>query len=223
MASTKGRIVRSLSNIALKRATVVARQDIGGFARLLLKCDMRGLTAGMKVQLLLPSTDMRTYTPIPTSEGIVLLGWKHARGPGADWMTDARVGEVLPFMGPQRSLQLEAGPVIVVGDETSVAVAASFGYEREGNVRAVIQSLAEVDVKEVATSFGLHDLSLVAPGDINATVEAVVAYQSEFPNAVIALTGGSELVFTVRNALRQAGITNIKSKTYWIPGKAGLD
>lgn len=223
MASTKGRIVRLFSKIALERATVVARQEIGGFARLLLTCDMQGLTAGMKVQLLLPSTDMRTYTPIPTPEGIVLLGWKHASGPGADWMTNAQVGEELPFLGPQRSLQLEAGPVIVVGDETSLAVAASFGYERTGNVRAVIQSAAPADVKEAAASVGFHDVSLITPGDINATVQAVVAHQSAFPNAVVALTGGSELVIAVRNALRHAGITNIKTKTYWVPGKSGLD
>ena len=43
------------------------------------------------------------------------------------------------------------------------------------------------------------------------------------PNAIVALTGGSELVVAVRDALRDAGVRSIKTKTYWIPGKRGLD
>jgi NADPH-dependent ferric siderophore reductase len=223
MASTKGRILRLFSKLALEQATVVSVQDIGGFKRVLLKCNTQNLSAGMKVQLLLPSTDTRTYTPIPAPEGMVLLGWKHAHGPGAHWMTNAKVGEELPFAGPQRSLQPGSGPLIVIGDETSVATAAAFALARGNNVRVIIQSNSATDVYEAAASVGLREVNVISSGDTTATVAAVKSNLSTFPNAAIALIGGSELVINVRNALRSAGVNNIKTKTYWIPGRTGLD
>ena len=41
--------------------------------------------------------------------------------------------------------------------------------------------------------------------------------------AIVALTGGSTLIVAVRDALRRDGVANIKTKTYWIPGRTGLD
>lgn len=207
----------------LERAAVVSTRAIGGFQRVLLRCDVQRFSAGAKVQLLLPSDDMRTYSPIPAPDGMVLLGWKHAGGPGAHWMSIARVGDELPFVGPQRSLELGAGPVVLIGDETSVAVAAAFAVERPGNVHAIIQSDADSDAREAAASVGLDHVDVVARGDTPSTVDAVAAKLSSSPKAVVALTGGSELVVGVRAALRRAGVRSIKTKTYWIPGKTGLD
>ncbi|WP_437815675.1 siderophore-interacting protein [Sorangium sp. So ce1078] len=223
MSSVKGKIVRLFSGVALKRAAVVSVQAFGGFQRLRLRSDAQGFSAGAKVQLLLPSDDMRTYTPISSPDGMVLLGWMHAGGPGARWMSNARPGDELPFVGPQRSLSLDAGPVVLVGDETSVAVAAAFAAERPGQVHAVIQSEAASDVRAAAESVGLRQVDVVARGDTAATVDAVKARLSTSPDAVVALTGGSELVVGVRDALRRAGVRNIKTKTYWTPGRAGLD
>ncbi len=223
MSSTKGKLARLVSGLLLKRAAIVSVQAIGGFQRLLLRCNVQGLSAGTKVQLLLPSDDMRTYSPIRAPEGMVLLGWKHAGGPGARWMANVRVGEELPFVGPQRSLELGAGPVVLVGDETSVAVAAASAVERPGGLHAIIQSDAAADVREAAASVGLHHVDVVAPGSPTATVDAVANRLSSSPNTVVAVTGGSELVVGVRDALRRAGVRNIKTKTYWIPGRTGLD
>lgn len=223
MSSVKGRIVRLVSALATKRANVVSVQQIGGFQRLLLRCDVQKFSAGTKVQVLLPSDDMRTYTPIPTSEGMVLLAWRHAGGPGARWISNARPLDELLLVGPQRSLELDAGPTVLVGDETSVGVAAAFAAERPGQIHAVIQTDAGPDVRAAAASVGLHQVSVMARGDTASTVEVVVAKLSTFPNAVVALTGGSELVVGVRDALRGAGVRNIKTKTYWIPGRTGLD
>lgn len=221
MASLKGKIIRLFSSVALKRGTVADVQDFGGFRRMLLRCDVEEIPAGTKVQILLPSDDVRTYTPIHAPEGMVLLGWKKAGGPGAQWMATAGVGEVLPFVGPQHSLELDAGPVIIVGDETSVAVAAAFSAERPGQVRAVIQSDAAADVRAVAGSVSLHGVDVVARGDVTATLDAITSGPTA--SAIVALTGGSELVVGVRAALRQAGVQNLKTKTYWVPGKTGLD
>lgn len=223
MSSAKGKIARFLSRAMLKPATIVAVQEVGGFQRLHLRCAVERVPAGTKVQLLLPSDDMRTYTPIAAPDGMVLLGWKHAGGPGAHWLASARAGDELPFMGPQRSLDLAAGPLVIVGDETSVAVAAAFAAERPGQVHAVIQADAATDVTTAAATVDLRAFDVVARGDTASTTRAITAKLATSPGALVALTGCSELVVGVRDALRQAGVRNIKTKAYWIPGKTGLD
>jgi NADPH-dependent ferric siderophore reductase len=223
MASTKGRIVRLLSGFALERATIVASENIGRFKRLQLRSSVGVPAPGTKVQLLLPSDDMRTFTPVPSSEGMVLLGWMHGDGPAARWLANARAGDELPFVGPQRSLEIETGPVVLVGDETSIAVAAAYALNRPDQVHAVIQSNAASEVHDAAGGLGLDRVDMVARADTAATVSAVMTRLASMPDAVVALTGGSGLVVAVREALREGGVRNIKTKTYWIPGRTGLD
>lgn len=218
MSSFKGKVVRLLSAVAVKRGTVVDAGDVGGFRRLVVRCGVE-VPAGSKVQLLLPTDDMRTYTPIPSKEGMVLLGWTHAGGPGAAWMKRAREGDEVAFVGPQRSLEMEPGPLVVVGDETSVAVAAAFAAARPGDVRAVLQARSVADVRAAAEAVGLAGAEVVAAGDTGATVAAVRAAKA---GASVALTGGAEMIVAVREALRAEG-ARVKTKTYWVPGKTGLD
>jgi NADPH-dependent ferric siderophore reductase len=223
VSSAKGKIIRFLSGVMLKRAAIVAVQEVGGFQRLHVRSDAPRFAAGTKVQLLLPSDDVRTYSPVPSADGMVLLGWQHAGGPGARFMSKVRAGEELLFVGPQRSLELDAGPALIVGDETSVAVAAAFAAERPGQVHAVIQGGANADVRAAAESVGLHTVDTIARGDTSATVDAVLAKLASTPQAAVALTGGSDLIVALRAALRRAEVGKLKTKTYWIPGKAGLD
>lgn len=223
MSSVKGKLARWLSGMMLERGTVVEVREVGGFQRLVVRCGARGFAAGTKVQVLLPSDDMRTYTPIPDAEGMTLLGWKHAGGPAARWLASVRAGDEVPFLGPQRSLELEAGPAVIVGDETSVAVAAALASERPGLAHAILQSAASDDVRLAGESVGLRGIEVVPRADTRATVDAVLAKLAIAPDARVALTGGSELVVGVRDALRRAGVKSVRTKTYWIPGRAGLD
>ncbi|RYZ06409.1 MAG: hypothetical protein EOO73_15640 [Myxococcales bacterium] len=222
MSSAKGKLVRFFGGVLLRRAFVASAEDVGGFRRLVLRSEGATPAAGAKLQILLPSDDVRTYTPVAAKEGLVVLGWKHAGGPGARWLSDVRVGEEVRFVGPQRSLELPAGPVVVVGDETSVAVAASFALERPGQVSAVLQATAVDDARAAAERLGLGPLVVLPRGDTTQTAEAA-ASAAQSTRACIALTGGSELVLAVRAALRARGITNLQTKTYWVPGKRGLD
>lgn len=223
MSSAKGKIVRWIGGAFLNHATVAEVEDVGGFRRLVLRGDVPKPGAGTKFQILLPSDDMRTYSPIASKEGVVLLGWKHAGGPGARWLADTKIGTEVRFVGPQRSLELPSGPAIIVGDETSVAVAASFAAERPGQVHAVFQAGSIDDVRAAAERVGLDEATIVRREDVAGTTDAVVAARAKTPNAVVGLTGGSELVLAVRAALRARGLHDIKTKTYWIPGKRGLD
>lgn len=223
MSSPKGKIARLLGGLLLRSAKIVTAEDVGGFRRLVLQGDHSTYRAGTKLQILLPSDDMRTYSPIASSDGIVLVGWKHAGGPGGRWTAEVAVGSEVRFVGPQHSLELPSGPVILVGDETSVAVAGSFEVERPGQVQALFQAGSVDDTRAVAQSVGLRSVGVVPRGETNHIVEAVAAAHAAAPQAVVALTGGSELVLAVRNALRKRGIRDIKTKTYWVPGKSGLD
>lgn len=223
MSSSKGKIARLLGGLLLRRANIVNADDVGGFRRIVLRGGGATPRAGTKVQMLLPSDDMRTYTPIASSDGMVLLGWKHAGGPGARWLSEVAAGGEVRFVGPQRSLDLRAGPIVFVGDETSVAVAAGFEGERPGQVRAIFQANSVDEVRTAAEAVGLRPISVVPRGETDHLVEAVAAAHAADRHAVVALTGGSELVLAVRSGLRQRGIRDIKTKTYWIPGKRGLD
>jgi len=69
----------------------------------------------------------------------------------------------------------------------------------------------------------LRPAHLASHADTAGLVEAVLAAQARSPGAAVALTGGSELVIAVRAALRERGVHDFRIKTYWIPGKAGLD
>ncbi len=90
-------------------------------------------------------------------------------------MSNAREGEEVAFVGPQRSLVLDEGPVVLVGGETSVAVAAAFTHERRGHIRAVIQGRDAAGVHAAAEAVGLEHEDVVSPGDTAATVAAIVA------------------------------------------------
>lgn len=223
MASPKGKIVRLLGSLVLNRARVVSADDVGGFRRLSLQGDLLMPGPGTKVQVLLPSNEMRTYTPVASERGMVLLAWKHAGGPGAQWLSNVNTGDEIRFIGPQRSLELPPGPAIIVGDETSVAVAASFSDARPGQVQSAFQTVSVADAIAATQAVGLRPLDIVPLCETSRLVEAVVASHSSTPNAVIGLTGGAEFIVSVRSALRLRGIENIKTKTYWIPGKAGID
>jgi NADPH-dependent ferric siderophore reductase len=225
MSSVKGKLLR-LGAALLGRASVTECAEVGGeFRRITLGGAATRPAPGTKLQLLLPSDDVRTYTPIASGDNgaMVLLAWKHAGGPGARWASEVVVGSQVHFAGPQRSLDLPKGPVVIVGDETSVAVAASYAAERPGQVHAILEGRSPEALRSAADSVGLRPAHVAARGDVNGLVEAIVSAHASSPSATVGLTGGSELIVAVRAGLRSRGIRSIKTKAYWIPGKTGLD
>lgn len=224
--SMKAKMLRALGGVLLKEARVVAAEDVSpGYRKLVLRGEAKSAPEpGSKLQILVPGDEVRTYTPIASGDELVLLGWRHAGGPGAAWIGSASVGEVVQFV-LQRSLTLPEGPVILVGDETSVAVAASFEAARPGLVWGLFSVRDPETTVIAARAVGLKPdrLHASAQNALPDVIEAVVAARAVQPDAVIALTGGSELVLAARTALRERGVGNIKTKTYWIPGRAGLD
>lgn len=223
MASAKGKLVRLFGGFLLRSARVVSAEEVSpAFRRIGLESQGMDSAPGTKMQILLPSDDVRTYTPIASPEGAVLLGYRHGGSPGARWVSEVAIGSEIQFVGPQRSLELPPGPVILVGDETSVAVAASFEVSRPGEVHAIFQGSVD-DLNAGAAAVNLRPKHVAPRGDTASVVDAVLASRAASPRAVVALTGGSELILAVRAALRDRGLRDVKTKTYWIPGKSGLD
>jgi hypothetical protein len=203
MSSAKGRILRLLERFALREARVRAKATVGPFVELTVDT-LGDANAGDKIQILLPDDDVRTYTPIP-SDPPRLLVHTHADTPGPRWASAVQPGDTFRFKGPDRSLRLPEGPVVIVGDETSVAVAQAFMIERPGAVTALIEG-----------PFALDGMRSFARGDYAAIAEAASA------GGAIALTGGAALVVGVRALLRARGAEPL-TKTYWAAGRVGLD
>jgi NADPH-dependent ferric siderophore reductase len=203
MSSAKGRILRLLENFVLREARVIAKRVVGPFVELTVD-SLGDAQPGDKIQILLPDNDVRTYTPIPGDPPTLLIHL-HADTPGPRWARGVAPGDTFRFKGPDRSLRLPDGPVVIVGDATSVAVAKAFALARPGSVTALIEG-----------PFAPEGMRTFATGDYAAIAAAVP------DGATVALTGGSALVVAVRAALRARSIDAV-TKAYWAPGRTGID
>lgn len=224
--STKGRLLRLFSGL-LNEATVTSVTEPSPQFRLIqLQTPAGKLTAqpGDKVQLLLPGNDVRTYTPIEwNSDGTArLLVLLHANTPGPRWARDVNAGQRLHFVGPQRSLVMPSGGLTLIGDETSLAVAASYVRARPGQVRCIFEIGADVTLDGVLRELQLED-AIVVRRPAGAPRGTALTSQLPTVRAAVGITGGAELVKLTRAALRARGVTDIETKAYWVEGRVGLD
>lgn len=233
-----GRIGKALMRLLMKRATVVASERLADrFWLITLEGPaLEGVAwaPGQKVQIAMGSAFLaRTYTPIEWNAATgrtCLLGYAHGDGPGSAWVRAASPGDSCDIFGPRASLDLRrlAGPLAIIGDETSIGLAYAATH-REG-ARSVA-CLFEVDDVEgagqVASQLGLHDAAFFArkPDDahwaeMEAALPALVAAGASF-----VLTGKAGTIQRLRQGLRQQAIpaARLLTKAYWAPGKTGLD
>lgn len=233
MSSGKGRLLSFFGGLVLTEATITHNEALGPYRRLSLRGE--GLQAktfepGDKLQLLLPGDDVRTYTPITWARGETsLLVFLHGETtPATRWAQAAAPGDVVRFIGPQRSLSLPPGPVVLIGDETSIAVAAALHLARPGQVEAVLSVADEDAARAAAAAVGLHSPTMLARGantDVHhlAIADAARAAGAGASGVSVGLCGGAGLIQGVRAALRGRGVEGVRVKAYWAPGKVGLD
>jgi NADPH-dependent ferric siderophore reductase len=224
MGSAKGRLLRMFGSLVLGRGRVEAVDELGPqFRRFLVgettTADDR-YEPGDKLQILFPGADVRTYTPIGWSGGRTsLLAYLHGDTPAVAWARSLAVGDPVQYVGPQRSLKLGPGRAVIVGDETSIAVAAAFSLARPGQVAAVIEAADVEEARAVLAALGVADAVVVARGGSRiALVEAVVS-----AGGPVGLTGGARLIREVRAGLRERGAREERVKAYWAEGKVALD
>lgn len=219
MASGKGRILRWLGDVALRRATVTARRTLDGrFVLLDLRGDAPRGEPGDKVQVLLPGDDVRTYTPFEWTnsagaQGFSLLVRLRDDSPATRWARSVAVGDVVRFVGPQRGLRMPEGPLVLVGDETSLAVAASYAASRQVPVWPVLVRDGDpAPVKEVLAELELFGTILCDTAGLRSAVA--------MREGTVGVTGSAALIEAARGSLPDR---TVRVKAHWIAGRAGID
>lgn len=220
MPSLKGRILSSLGALVLTDGTVASVSDLGPRFRLLRVASSAAAAwqPGDKAQLVLPSRDVRTYTPLywnpDPDDTTAFLVYRHGDSPAGRWISAAAAGAPLRFKGPDRSLSMPDGPITLIGDETSIAVMVAYQRARATLVRALLAS--DADLQPVLRALKLEARCFSA-GQHRAIAEA--ALQAGHP---IGITGSGALIKAVRAVLRERDVRP-KVKAYWVQGRTGLD
>lgn len=233
-----GRLSKALIGLFMKRATVVAHEQLSDRFRLITLegPSLEGVTwtPGQKVQIAMGSAFVsRTYTPIEwnASAGrVCILGYVHGDGPGSIWVSDVQTGDECDIFGPRASLDMGhlPGPLAVFGDETSIGL--GYAATEQDRARSVVCHFEVDDVasaRDVAVQLGLPDAVLFARSDGDAHI---VAMEAALPALIAAgasfvLTGKAGTIQRLRHSLKQQGVpaTRLATKAYWAPGKTGLD
>ncbi len=180
---------------------------------------------GDKVQVLLDGQDeVRTYTPIAWGDdgAMALLAFAHGDTPASRWAKSIARGQRLRFLPPQRSLSMDDGAITLIGDETSLAVAAAYARARPDRVRSFFEIEESSVMDDVTTTLGLAGATIVKRSKTTPRGSALLDVIADVKGPV-GLTGGGDLIQRVRTSLRDRGARDIKSKAYWIEGRRGID
>jgi NADPH-dependent ferric siderophore reductase len=229
MANLKAVVGDVLGSLFLDEPVVTRVTQVApDFRRLDLQADaMRGGRArpGDKLQIFLPGVGPRTYSPFAFDGGkgtFSLLVYTHGDTPGAVWGQRVAVGERVRVFGPRGSLALDkmTGPVVIFGDETSLAVTRSLAEKRD-QVRAVFET-GNVEATKAACSALELPAAVVPRGEAETPLREALAGGN---HVQLVLTGKAQSIQALRAAFkaRPAPYAKQHVKAYWSVGKVGLD
>ncbi|MFJ1766922.1 siderophore-interacting protein [Amycolatopsis sp. NPDC088138] len=168
---------------------------------------------------------LRTYTPVSWDAGrgvTELLGFTHGDGPAAQWLRQVAAGDTCEVFGPRKSIDLRdpAGPVVFVGDESSVALACALRTVT-AEVSHVFEARDPAGLTEVLAGLGL-DAQVVEKTADRAELLRLAAAAG--PGTLV-VTGDAATVHAVRRDSRTWPVPprDLKGKAYWAEGRTGLD
>ncbi|MGE3619660.1 MAG: siderophore-interacting protein [Acidimicrobiia bacterium] len=236
MANILGGLADRAVGLLVRPGTIGAVEDVAAsFRRVEIRVDLpAGVWApGAKVQFRIRGATFRTFTPFAWADGSVsfLLHRHGGVGPAVAWADGLDVGSGVQMFGPRRSLSLaglDAGPV-VVGDETSLALAAAWAIDGTRSATAhVLEATTPGEVDAVAAGLGLGSVEVVQrrPDDAHHPDLAVrvVDVLAAHAGAPLVATGKAQTIKAVRAAVKAAGLSPpARVKAYWDPNRAGLD
>lgn len=191
-------------------------------------------TTGQKVQLSMGSgLSTRTYTPMSwdADRGRTrMLTFAHGDGPGSQWASSLREGDICQFFGPRRSLDLSGleSPVVLFGDETSFGLAAALRDSPQGAGAIHVFEASDVaESRPVLEAIGLAQATVIeriADDAHLAAAEAELLHLAA-SGAHFVLTGKASSIQRISLALKVVGVVSsrVKTKAYWAQGKIGLD
>lgn len=239
LKSRAGLLESALLKLFARSARVLDIEDVGDAFRIvtlggeaLRDADW---TPGDKIQIQLGGWTQRTYTPMGwDADGgrTRILVYLHAGGPGAQWARALRKGDDCVVFGPRRSVRLARpqSTVIVVGDETSLGLAAAladqmsapavlglFEVSRAGDTAPVIERL---EMQGAALCLRLGN-----DGHFTEMEARLAALLRAHPEADVVLTGRAGAIQRMGKLLKRENLAagRRQSKAYWAPGKTGLD
>jgi ferric-chelate reductase (NADPH) len=237
MAKMAGLLADLASDAMLKSARVT---DISRFSSRFLTVELQAeafrsvtWTPGAKLQFRprRGTLGMRTYTPIEWDDALGvtrLIAFTHGDGPAADWFRRVAVGDTCEVLGPRRSIDLRGltGPVVFVGDESSVGLACALRTVTS-DVRHVFEATDPTELTALLTELGFAEKCVVSRSDDRALLirrAQDIAGESGEPFDLL-LSGDAATIHLVRRNARgwPHGPRSTKAKAYWARGRTGLD
>lgn len=176
------------------------------------------------------SMKLRTYTPTSwdAARGVTeLIVYTHGNGPAGQWFGRVTEGQTCEVLGPRRSIDLReaAGPVLFVGDETSVALARA-SRTISVDTSYVFEARDPTALTDVLAQLGITERVVVVP---KAADRADLLHHGreaaiQAPYTLI-VTGDAATVHAVRRDSRgwKRKPLQVKGKAYWAEGRTGLD
>jgi ferric-chelate reductase (NADPH) len=173
---------------------------------------------------------LRTYTPVrwDAGQGVTeLIAYTHGDGPAAQWFGQVTDGQACEVFGPRRSIDLReaTGPVLFVGDESSVALACALRTVT-GDVSHVFEARDPAGLTGVLAQLGIAErVAVVAKAAGHAELLGRARDAAVEPPYTLIVTGDAATVHAVRRDSRgwRRKPRQIKGKAYWAEGRAGLD
>ncbi|GAA1850144.1 hypothetical protein GCM10009836_32410 [Pseudonocardia ailaonensis] len=182
---------------------------------------------GAKLQMLpkAGAFSPRTFTPVRwdvEAGETELIGYTHGDGPASVWFGAVEPGAVARVFGPRRSLDLPAltGPVLFLGDESSVALACALRHVTQ-DVRHVFEATDPAALEAVLGALGLAGDVVPKGAEVLKSVRKAVP---EGPFDLVA-SGDAATVHALRRDVRgwERAPRKISGKAYWAQGRTGLD
>jgi ferric-chelate reductase (NADPH) len=188
---------------------------------------------GDKVQVRMTGLSTRTYTPVvvdDAGDGFGLVAFVHGDGPGARWVRGLDVADEVAVFGPRRSLDCSSltGPVVLVGDETAVGLAAAVAGVAGVDLWCAFEATEPDDVRAPAERLGLavdHVVARTEGGAHRDGLAAEVAERIGVGDTTLVASGDAATVAAVRRHLKDQGMRPDRTlaKAYWAEGRRGLD
>lgn len=238
LSKAPGRLSKALMGLWMKPATIVANEQLADRFHL-ITLEGTALTdlawlPGQKVQIAMGSAfATRTYTPIEWNSSAgrtCILGYAHGDGPGSNWVRSVAPGDACDIFGPRASLHLSRlqGPLVVIGDETSMGLAYAATHQDPARLVSVCLEVEDVGgARRVAEHIGLRGVEITARRRDDAHIAEMEAAQLDAAatGASFVLSGKAGTIQKLRQSLRVQSVpaTRLITKAYWTPGKTGLD
>jgi len=176
------------------------------------------------------SMSLRTYTPVSwdAARGVTeLIAYTHGTGPAAHWFDSATEGRTCQVFGPRRSIDLGGvtGPVLFIGDESSVALACAL-CTVASDVSYVFEARDPGGLTDVLAQVGIGGRIAVTAKSADRTDLLAQARQGAVRTPfTLVVTGDAATVHAVRRDSRgwERKPLVVKGKAYWAEGRTGLD